>query len=128
MPAPDESAAGRASGDTARETSHRAQGPPRPDGHRRNPLTSTPTGGRLLSASQLWWFLRGRRVDRSITITAAQRQATPSLHYVVRVGHTAYLRHRWSESAMAPNLGPTRRVVRIPAAPSKGRPDPAPPG
>jgi deazaflavin-dependent oxidoreductase (nitroreductase family) len=93
MPAPDEPAAGHVSGDTTRQSSHRAQGPPRPDGHRRNPLTSTPTGGRLLSASQLGWFLlwppRGFGVI-AITGRRSGKRRRRCIR-VVRVGHTAYL-------------------------------------
>lgn len=93
MPAPDGSAATRVSGGTVRQSSHCPQSPPRPDGHRRNPLTSTPTGGRLLSASQLWWFrLRPPRGFGVMTVTGRRSgKRRRRCIRVVRVGHTAYL-------------------------------------
>lgn len=89
MTAPSESSGGH-TGDHASGGSRTAV---LPDGHRRNPLTSTATGGRALSASQLWWFLlwppRGFGV---LTVTGRRTgKRRRRCIRVVRVGRTAYL-------------------------------------
>jgi deazaflavin-dependent oxidoreductase (nitroreductase family) len=80
-------------GDTEGQLLVEAPSGSRPDGHRRNPLTSSPTGGRVLSASQLCWFLllppRGFGV---LTVTGRRSgKRRRRCVRVVRVADTAYL-------------------------------------
>lgn len=66
---------------------------PLPSGHRRNPLTSTPTGGRILSATELAWFMllppRGFGVLTTIGRKSGKKRRR--CVRVVRVDNTAYL-------------------------------------
>jgi deazaflavin-dependent oxidoreductase (nitroreductase family) len=66
---------------------------PLPPGHRRNPLTTRATGGRLLSASQLGWFTL--LPPRGFGVLTTRGRTTGKLrHRCVRVihgGSTAYL-------------------------------------
>ena len=85
----------------------------RPKGHRRNPLTSTPTGGRILSAMQVPWFTvlppRGFGVLTTIGRRSGRRRRT--CVRVVRVEDTAYLTAiRGPRSGWLRNLRANRTV------------------
>lgn len=71
----------------------RAARAPLPERHRRNPLTSTPTGGRMLSAAQLWWFTLLPPRGFGVLTTTGRRTGKKRRRCVrvVRVGDTAYL-------------------------------------
>jgi deazaflavin-dependent oxidoreductase (nitroreductase family) len=77
------------------------------EGHRRNPFTSTPTGGRILSAAQMPWFTllppRGFGVLTTIGRKSGKKRRT--CVRVVRVKNTAYLTSiRGSEAGWLRNL------------------------
>jgi deazaflavin-dependent oxidoreductase (nitroreductase family) len=69
------------------------EGAPLPEGHRRNPLTSTPMGGRVLSAWQLPWFTVLPPRGFGVLTTIGRKSGKKRRHCVrvVRVGDTAYL-------------------------------------
>lgn len=63
------------------------------DGHRRNPLTSTPTGGRILSAAQVPWFMLHPPRGFGVLTTIGRKSGSKRRRCVrvVRVENTAYL-------------------------------------
>ncbi|MGH6692913.1 MAG: nitroreductase family deazaflavin-dependent oxidoreductase [Gammaproteobacteria bacterium] len=71
-----------------------AQDPSAPlaDGHRRNPLTSTPTGGRILSAAQVPWFMLLPPRGFGVLTTTGRKSGKKRRRCVrvVRVENTAY--------------------------------------
>lgn len=83
--------------------------PPLQDGHRRNPLTTTHAGGRILSAVQLPWFLLAPPRGYGIIETVGRRTGRRRRRCVrvVRAGSRAYLvaiggpRARWLQNVLA---------------------------
>ena len=78
---------------SARAATVETPGSPWPEGHRSNPLASTPTGGRLLSASQLWLFLLLPPQGYGVLTVTGRRSGKRRRRCIraVRVGNTAYL-------------------------------------
>lgn len=63
------------------------------EGHRRNPLTSTPTGGRILSAAQVPWFMLRPPRGFGVLTTIGRKSGKKRRRCVrvARVDNTAYL-------------------------------------
>lgn len=61
------------------------------EGHRRNPLTTTPLGGRLLSASQLLWFTLRPPRGFGVLTTTGRRTGTRRRRCVRAVRHEDYV-------------------------------------
>ncbi|MDQ3958520.1 MAG: nitroreductase family deazaflavin-dependent oxidoreductase [Actinomycetota bacterium] len=63
------------------------------EGHRRNPLTTTPVGARILSASQLPWFTLIPPAGFGVLTTTGRKSGAPRRKCVraIRSGDCAYL-------------------------------------